>query len=77
MGTFNLPNAEGGKGDNQGAIKGDSFCRAVDVVGVGVSSGRDPSAHLSSLRLLQLGQLGTLKSAMAGLSTMENGKSYK
>ena len=38
---------------------------------------RDPCAHFSSLRHLQLGQLGTLKSAMAGLYTMENGKSYK
>ena len=38
---------------------------------------RDPCAHLSSLCHLQLGQLGTLKSAMAGVYTTENGKSYK
>ena len=38
---------------------------------------RDPCVHFSSLRHLQLGQLGTLKSAMAGLYTMESGKSYK
>lgn len=41
-GTFNSPNTGGGKGDKQGAIKGDSFCGAVDVVGVGVSSGGTP-----------------------------------
>lgn len=41
-GTFNSPNAEGGKSDNWGASKGDSFCGAVDVVRVGVSSGGTP-----------------------------------